>query len=93
MSSINLKKGSTRYQNLIENLPVGVLIITDERIDYANPNALKLLGINGEQVSQLMPVQFLHPSYNNEFSLLLNGIKSGKNPFDGSIAMSVGFIV
>lgn len=80
MSSINLEKGSTRYQNLIENLPVGVLIITDERIDYANPNALKLLGINGEQVSQLMPVQFLHPSYNNEFSLLLNGIKSGKNP-------------
>ena len=80
MSSINLEKGSTRYQNLIENLPVGVLIITDERIDYANPNALKLLGINGEQVSQLMPVQFLHPSYNNEFSLLLNGIKSGKKP-------------
>ena len=80
MSSINLKKGSTRYQNLIENLPVGVLIITDERIDYANPNALKLLGINEEQVSQLMPVQFLHPSYNNEFSLLLNGIKSGKKP-------------
>ena len=80
MSSINLEERSARYQNLIENLPVGVLIITDEKIDYANPNALKLLGINSEQVSKLMPVQFLHPSYSNEFSLLLNAIKAGKKP-------------
>jgi len=80
MSSVKLDKGTTRYQNLIENLPVGVLIIKDNRIDYANPHALKLLGVVDNQVSNLIPVQFLHPSYNNEFELLLNGIRSGKQP-------------
>mgnify|MGYP002631019299 CR=1 FL=1 len=80
MSSVKLDKGSSRYQNLIENLPVGVLIIKDNRIDYANPHALKLLGIVDNEVSNLIPVQFLHPSYNNEFELLLNAIRSGKQP-------------
>ena len=77
---MKLDKGSSRYQNLIENLPVGVLIIKDNRIDYANPHALKLLGIVDNEVSNLIPVQFLHPSYNNEFELLLNAIRSGKQP-------------
>ncbi|MCF8459986.1 MAG: PAS domain S-box protein [Flavobacteriales bacterium] len=80
MSSVKLDQSSTRYQILIENLPVGVLIINNERIDYANPHALKLLGITEGQVSKLKPVQFLHPSYNNEFDLLLNGIRAGKQP-------------
>jgi PAS domain S-box-containing protein len=80
MNSVNLSKGLGRYQNLIENLPVGVLIIINERIDYANPNALKLLGIDEEKAAKLAPVQFLHPSYRNEFDLLINGIKSGKRP-------------
>lgn len=77
---MKLDQSSTRYQILIENLPVGVLIINNERIDYANPHALKLLGITEGQVSKLKPVQFLHPSYNNEFDLLLNGIRAGKQP-------------
>ena len=80
MSSVNLDKGSTRYQNLIENLPVGVLIIKNDRIDYANPHALKLLGVSGDNVSELVPLQFLHPSYNNEFNLLLKRLKEGNQP-------------
>jgi len=80
MSSVKPEYSITRYQNLIENLPVGVLIINSDKIDYANPHALKLLGISENQVSKLIPVQFLHPSYNNEFDLLVNGIKAGKQP-------------
>ena len=80
MSSVKLDQSSTRYQNLIENLPVGVLIINNDRIDYANPHALKLIGISENQVANLIPVQFLHPSYNNEFDLLMNGIRAGKQP-------------
>ncbi len=80
MSSVKLDQSSARYQNLIENLPVGVLIINNDRIDYANPHALNLIGIGENQVANLFPVQFLHPSYNNEFDLLLNGIRAGKQP-------------
>ena len=80
MDSVKVDKDSDRYQNLIENLPVGVLIINNERIDYANPNALKLLGVDEVRASELILIQFLHPSYSNEFHLLINGIKSGKRP-------------
>lgn len=80
MSNLNLDKGSARYQSLIENLPVGVLIISQDKIDFANPYALKLLGVVEEEVSKLAAVQFLHPSYNNEFNLLLNSIKSRAIP-------------
>ncbi|MGK0383954.1 MAG: PAS domain S-box-containing protein [Bacteroidia bacterium] len=80
MNRVKEDTGSARYQNLIENLPVGVVILTNERIDYANPNALKLLGVDEEQASGLVPMQFLHPSYSNEFYTLINGIKSGNRP-------------
>ncbi|MCF8465150.1 MAG: PAS domain S-box protein [Flavobacteriales bacterium] len=80
MSNVKLDQSSARYQNLIENLPVGVLIINNNKIDYANPHALKLIGISEEQVAKLVPVQFLHPSYNNEFDLLLKRIRAGKQP-------------
>lgn len=75
-----LDQSTTRYQNLIENLPVGVLTINHGRIDYANPHALGLIGITENQLVNLLPVHFLHPSYNNEFNLLINGIISGKKP-------------
>lgn len=80
MNRVKEDTGSARYQNLIENLPVGVVILTNERIDYANPNALKLLGVDEVQASGLVPMQFLHPSYSNEFYTLINGIKSGNRP-------------
>lgn len=71
---------TSRYQSLVENLPVGVLIINEEVIDYANPHALNMLGANHVEISKVNPVQFLHPSYNNEFSLLLSKIRNGVNP-------------
>ncbi|MCF8275466.1 MAG: PAS domain S-box protein [Flavobacteriales bacterium] len=78
--NIRFDHNSTRYQNLIENLPVGVIIINDGEVDYANPHALKMLGISEKQAVGMKPVQFLHPSYNNQFDLLLNSIGIGKSP-------------
>lgn len=78
--SVKIKtEQTTRYQNLIENLPVGVLIIKEGVIDYANPHALKMLGIGTQGKLNLQPVDFLHPSYNNEFELLLRAVSNGKN--------------
>jgi PAS domain S-box-containing protein len=79
-TKVKTKNNSSRYQNLVEKLPVGVLIIKDNVLDYANPHALDMLGISDKGVSNLTPIQFLHPSYNNEFELLLNNILKGKNP-------------
>lgn len=79
-NNIRLDENSTRYQHLIENLPVGVLIYNQGNIEYCNPHALRLLGIDKKKMVGLQPVNFLHPSYNNEFDLLINGIKAGKEP-------------
>ncbi|MBI1287211.1 MAG: PAS domain S-box protein [Flavobacteriales bacterium] len=79
-NNIRVEDKTTRYQHLIENLPVGVLIFRDGSIEYANPHAIKLLGIEQSKVAGLQPVNFLHPSYNNEFDLLINGIKNGREP-------------
>jgi PAS domain S-box-containing protein len=79
-ANIKTDRNLARYQKLVENLPVGVLIIKDGITDYANPHALKMLGVDKLGTSSLRPVDFLHPSYNNEFELLVNKIKKGQNP-------------
>ena len=80
-SKTKLETPSTRYQSLVENLPVGVLIInTSQEIEYANPYALKMLGAQEFGYKDLQPIQFLHPSYSNEFDLLLNNVRKGNIP-------------
>lgn len=71
---------SSRYRSLVENLPVGVLILQNGVIDYANPYAVRMLGADSAAITDMQPIQFLHPSYNNEFSVLLSKIKTGINP-------------
>jgi PAS domain S-box-containing protein len=74
-----LEKSSARYRHLIENLPMGVLIIKNGAIEYANPHALKMLGVTETSARLLGPAQFLHPSYLNEYDLLVSSIKKGKH--------------
>ncbi|MFM1874357.1 MAG: hypothetical protein RL266_94 [Bacteroidota bacterium] len=71
---------ASRYRSLVENLPVGVLIIQNGVIDYANPYAVRMLGADSTAIAEIQPIQFLHPSYNNEFNMLLSKIKTGINP-------------
>ncbi len=80
MSRTKLDTSATKYQSLIENLPVGVLIVSEGIIDYANPYALKMLGVKTVEPLNLRPVDFLHPSYNNEFELLVTRVRNGENP-------------
>lgn len=79
-SKVKTQDDSTRYQKLVENLPVGVLIIKEDVIEYANPYALKMLGVSSGEVGKHKPLDFLHPSYVNEFDLLVNSVRKGKNP-------------
>jgi PAS domain S-box-containing protein len=74
-----LEKSSARYRHLIENLPMGVLIIKNGAIEYANPHALKMLGVTETSARLLGAAQFLHPSYLNEYDLLVSSIKKGKH--------------
>ena len=51
--SVGLEKNTKRYQKLVENLPVGVLIIKEGLIDYANPHALQMLGVKKNMLAKI----------------------------------------
>ena len=73
-SSVKLDK----YQNLIENLPVGVLIVRGDLVEYANPHAINMLGVLNID-TEIKVSQFAHPSYISEFNRLLEDITSSKS--------------
>lgn len=73
-------KSSALYQNLIEKLPVGVLIVKNGQVDYANPHAIKLLGLEKSIETQVDPSSFVHPSYFNQFLVLIRNIEEGIDP-------------
>lgn len=79
---ISKTKSSTtsRYQTLVENLPMSVLIIAGVRVLYANPHTLNMLGIQESEVPALKPEEFIHPSYYKDFQTLISEIVQGINP-------------
>ena len=77
---VKTDKSSALYQNLIEKLPVGVLIVKNGQVDYANPHAIELLGLEESVDERVDPSSFVHPSYFNQFLSLISNIEEGKNP-------------
>lgn len=73
-SNYNLAK----YQELVENLPVAVMIMHDNQLDYANPCSVEMLGMQGLDINEVEPKDFLHPSYTNQFDILINRIRNHK---------------
>lgn len=70
---MNIVKGTDakRFRSLVENLPVGVLLMENGVVVYANPSAIKFIGTRGEDVVGITPDVFLHPSYKGHFHQLL----------------------
>lgn len=68
----------TKYQELVENLPVAVMIIHGDKLDYANPCSVDMLGMQGLDLEAINPKDFLHPSYTNQFDILIDSIKNQK---------------
>ncbi|MBL4586606.1 MAG: PAS domain S-box protein [Flavobacteriales bacterium] len=64
----------------MERLPVGVLIINNDKIDYANPHAVEMLGIKKQEIATVLPNQFLHSAYHKEFDNLIKAIGKGRKP-------------
>lgn len=80
MSRTEHDTNTTKYRSLVENLPVGVFIVKNDVIEFANQYALKMLGVELVESVNIKAIDFLHPSYNNEFELLISRIRTGINP-------------
>jgi len=60
-----------RYRSLVESLPVGVLMMVNGEVAYANPSAVKFIGVVGEEVVGRVVEDFVHPSYRADFKKLV----------------------
>ncbi len=53
-----------RYRAILEGLPVGVFVHDGQRMLYANPRALQIVGVPGlEDLSRLSPLDLVAPEY------------------------------
>jgi PAS domain S-box-containing protein len=66
-----------RYRNLVENLPIGVVIFKDGCVQYANPIASEFVGLSTTDVVGVHCFEFVHPSYLKQFQGLLDEIEQG----------------
>lgn len=73
-----LKESHERYKNHIESLPDGVLILENNKIVFANPSALKILGTSTVQIKKAALENYLLSEYKGEFADLLKSIRKGE---------------
>jgi len=76
MGLVTNKEG-IRYRNLVENLPIGVLILNEGIVEYVNPSASDFIGIPAAQIIGMSANAFMHPSYLNELHKLIEEIQGG----------------
>lgn len=65
-----------KFRSLVENLPVGVMLMENGAVVYANPSSLKFIGLTTEEIVGVLPERFLHPSYHVLFREVLEKAKN-----------------
>ncbi len=58
-----LRQSEERYRNLIDNSPVGIVILRDKKIAYANPTLAKMLGYPVDELIGKPMLSFIHPDF------------------------------
>lgn len=77
-AELALERGVVRFRNLLENLPNGVIILTDGRIKYLNHAACALLGaIDEDEVYDEPFLNFISPTNKPQVEMDLNDVRQG----------------
>lgn len=62
------------YREMVENLPVGVMILVNGRVAYANRYIAEFIGIAVIDIIGRKAEEFVHLSYRREFNNLVEGV-------------------
>jgi PAS domain S-box-containing protein len=62
------------YREMVENLPVGVMILEHGRVTYANRYLADFIGISSVEIVGKKAELFVHPSYRREFTNIVEGV-------------------
>jgi PAS domain S-box-containing protein len=55
------REASDNYRSVLENSPIGIMIVQNERVVYANPEVMSLLGYTLEDAAEGDVWRFVHP--------------------------------
>ena len=76
-----LREGEARYRLLVDHSPDAIFVVCDEKIVFANPATLKLLGADrAGQLIGLSPSDIVHPDERVEVALRSKEVREGKQP-------------
>ncbi|MEI6293833.1 MAG: PAS domain S-box protein, partial [Methanomicrobiales archaeon] len=56
-----LRESETKYKDVIENANEAIVVVQDEKIEYANPRALEVIQTTPEDIASLPFINFIHP--------------------------------
>ncbi len=77
-TELALERGVVRFRNLLENLPTGVIILTDGKIKYLNHAAYDLLGANDEDdVYDEHVIHFINDPFRRRVEKDLENVRQG----------------
>jgi len=77
-AELALERGVVRFRNLLENLPNGVIILTDGRIRYLNHAACGLLGaVDEDEVYDEIFLNFINGPHKPQVEQDLNDVRQG----------------
>ncbi len=74
-----LRQSEERYRNLIDNSPLGVVILQQKQIIYANPTLANILGYTVEELQGKPILNFVHPDYAETAKMRLGRLMQGEN--------------
>ena len=74
-----LRQSEERYRNLIDNSPVGIVILRDKKIAYANPTLAKMLGYTTDELIGKPMLSFIHPNFQELAKLRLSKLMQSTN--------------
>ncbi|MDD1727910.1 MAG: PAS domain S-box protein [Methanospirillum sp.] len=79
---VNLVKSERQFRNLVEHLPDGVIIHTNDVIRYVNRMAYKILGYSGpDQLIGRFALDIVHPDQRENIADLISKAAVLKRPF------------
>ncbi len=87
--SLNLNRSEEKYHQLVDNAPVGILVLYRSRILYANPAARNLLCLAGDQDWPDF-CHFIHPEVRESFCKYIEVPGEQGLPFTIETDLSVG---
>jgi PAS domain S-box-containing protein len=62
VAELDLLESEKRYRTLLNSAPIGIVVFTDNRIDYINPAGLQIMGANPDDDLVGKPIiEFIHP--------------------------------